>query len=65
MTTEPGELVFMFDNTFSWLVDKRVQLDVHVTPGLFGVTGALGSPAAADMAKQPSLHSSIRMLHAD
>ena len=65
MTTEPGELVFMLDNTFSWLVAKRVQLDVHVTPGLLGVTSALDPPAAADMAPQPSLQSTIRMRHAD
>ena len=26
--TEAGELVFMFDNTFSWWTDKRISLDI-------------------------------------
>lgn len=58
MATETGELVFLLDNTFSWLVDKRIELDIHLVSG----DGSALDPTAASriVAIQPSQHSTTR-----
>lgn len=68
MTTEPGELVLLLDNGFSWLVDKRVQLDIQLVQGgsLLSKPNELlplsqGQPAAAN-APPPSSSSKARVV---
>ena len=61
VATETGNLVFLLDNTFSWLVDKHIQLDIHLVSGLRGVASALDPTAASRiMAIQPSQHCTTR-----